>query len=165
MSVAVLSDGVVVLDGHTLADVHAQVAGEDDEQAKRFGWYPSRSTDETVRAAIERWREEWRSGGPTRAFALRVEGVLAGGCELRLRDGGAEMSYYVFPPFRRRGLATRAVRLACDYAFEELSLAWLELHVEPDNAASLGVARKAGFAGKGETAADGRRMLVLRRYA
>ena len=165
MTAPVLTDGVVVLDGHTLADVQAQVAGEDDEQARRFGWYPNRSTDETVRSAIERWQEQWRTGGSTRAFALRVDGVLAGGCELRLRDGGAELSYYVFPAFRRRGLATRAVLVAWGYALGDLGLEWVEAHIEPDNGASLGVARSAGLAAEGETVEDGRRLLVLRRGA
>jgi hypothetical protein len=39
-----LTDGVVILDAHTMADVEAHLAGEDEEQALRFGWYPERST-------------------------------------------------------------------------------------------------------------------------
>lgn len=133
-----ITDGVIVLDGHTLADVELHLAGEDEEQARRFGWYPARSTPETVRAAIERWQESWRTSGPTRTWAIRDAGTgeLAGGCELRLKDDGiAEMSYWVFPVWRRRGFASRAVRLVCRYAFDELGIERVELFIEPDSAA------------------------------
>jgi RimJ/RimL family protein N-acetyltransferase len=147
-----LTDGVVVLDGHRLSDVAAHVAGEDEEQARRFGWYPARSTPERVRAAFIRWRRSWRRGGRRRTFAVRdgASGELAGGCEVRLKgDGIAHVSYWTFPPFRGRGLASRAVRLVCAYAFAHLGVERIELYVETDNLASRGVARKAGFVEEG----------------
>jgi RimJ/RimL family protein N-acetyltransferase len=152
MNVPVLDDGVVLLDAHTLADVAAHVAGEDDEQARRFGWYPKRSTPETATAAIEAWQAQWAAGGPRRAFAVReLPGhALAGGCELRLEgDGRAALSYWTFPAFRGRGFASRAVRLVTAWAFDRLEVARVELLVEPDNAASLAVARRAGFTREG----------------
>jgi len=164
-----LTDGVVVLDCFTLNDVDAHLAGEDEEQARRFGWYPKRSTVETVTAAILRWQDDWRSGGETRAFAVREAsgGTLVGGCEIRLKgDSVAHASYWIFPLFRRRGLATRAVRLLCDFAFGNLGIERVELYVERDNAASRGVARRAGFTeeavlpGHGEFG-DERRDMVL----
>jgi RimJ/RimL family protein N-acetyltransferase len=152
-----LTDGVVVLEPHTLDDVTAHLAGEDEEQARRFGWWPNRSTEATVRRAIESWIEEWRIGGPTRAFACRVDGTLVGGCELRLHDDRSEASYYVFPDHRRRGYATRLLRLLVDWA----PVRPVELHVEPDNLASLAVARNVGFRRVGELVEDGRRMHKL----
>ena len=143
-----LSDGVVVLDRFRLDDAQAQLAGEDEEHARRFGWYPARSTLETVRTAILGWQEQWRTGGPTRAFAVRDAhtGELMGGCEVRLRGGGlARMSYWTFPAHRGRGLASRAVCLACSYAFRELGVKRMDLHIAADNVASRGVARRAGF--------------------
>jgi RimJ/RimL family protein N-acetyltransferase len=152
-----LTNGVVVLDGHTLADAAAHLAGEDDEHARRFGWFPKRSTQRTVEAAIERWQEQWRIDGPTRSFAVREAGTgkLLGGCEIRHGwDGVAAMSYWVFPPFRGRGYATRAVELVCGYAFA------IELHIAADNTASRRVARRGRFgehpgpARQGELGAD-----------
>jgi RimJ/RimL family protein N-acetyltransferase len=143
-----LSDGVIVLDAFTLDDVETHLAGEDEEQARRFGWYPARSTPEGVRAAIIRWQEGWRTGGPTRAFAMRdaSTGELVGGCEARLKgDGLAHLSYWVFPRFRRRGFASRGTHLLCDYVFTTLGMKRVELHIEEGNAASRGVARRAGF--------------------
>lgn len=51
----------MVLDALTLGDMEAHLAGEDEEHATRFGWHPARSTDVTVRAAIRRWQEGWRT--------------------------------------------------------------------------------------------------------
>jgi RimJ/RimL family protein N-acetyltransferase len=154
-----LSDGVIALDRHTLADADAHLAGEDEEQARRFGWYPARSTPETVRRAIVKWQREWATGSPTRVFAIREleTGALAGGCEVRLRDNAlAEMSYWVFPAFRGRRYASRAVILACGWAFAELGVERMEIYVEPDNAASRSVALLAGFTEEGLLRARGR---------
>ena len=148
MCVPTLTDGIVLLDGYEQADVAAMVAGEDEEQRRRFGWWPARSTDQEGRAAVERWQHEWRTGGSTRAFAVREvrTGTFVGGCEIRLGEAGvAAMSYWTFPAHRRRGYATRSVRLAVNYAFEELGVQLLELHIAADNAGSRGVARRAGF--------------------
>jgi RimJ/RimL family protein N-acetyltransferase len=165
-----LSDGDLVLDAFTLRDVDAHLAGEDEEHARRFGWYPARSTRETVRAAIRLWQREWRSNGRTRALAARDErtGELIGGCEIRLgKDGIAEMSYWVFPAERGRGLASRIARLACNYAFVDLGVERMEVYVEPDNVASRRAAQNAGFVEEGVprsravTAGGERRDMVL----
>jgi len=154
-----LSDGVVILGTHRLADVEPHLAGEDDEQARRFAWYPDHSTVESVRTAIEAWQEQWRTDGPTRAFGIRlaVSGDLVGGCEIRLQgDGIAHISFWVFPPFRRMGYATRAIRLACNYAFTHLDVHRIELYSEVDNTASSGVARRVGFTNEGVLRRQGR---------
>jgi RimJ/RimL family protein N-acetyltransferase len=61
----------IVLAAHADGDVAAHVAGEDEETARRFGWRPKRSTEETVRAAYAGWARNWRDNGPVRAFAAR----------------------------------------------------------------------------------------------
>jgi RimJ/RimL family protein N-acetyltransferase len=148
---------MVTLDAFQMQDADSHLAGEDDELAMRFGWFPQRSTLDGVRASIARWQQEWASGGPTRAFAVRLaaSGELVGGCELRMgEDGTASMSYWTFAAHRRRGLATRAIRLAGGYAFGALGLSQIELEIEPDNRASRGVARRVGFAEVGTTEAS-----------
>jgi RimJ/RimL family protein N-acetyltransferase len=150
--VPTLTDGVVVLDAFTLDDAAAHLAGEDEEHARRFGWFPRSSTPESVRNAVDRWQQEWRADGPTRALAARdaTSSELVGGCELRLRgEEIAQLSYWVAPRHRRRGLATRIVRLVCEFAFRELGIERIEALVEPDNEASLGVVRAAGFVEEG----------------
>lgn len=150
--VPVLTDGVVRLDGFALTDVQVHVAGEDEETARRFGWYPLRSSETTVTGAIERWREEWQNGGTRRAWAVRdaERGVLLGGCELKLQeDGRAEMSYWTGWRHRGRGVAARAARLVCAHAFSMLDVERVELHIEVDNVASRRTAERAGFVEEG----------------
>jgi RimJ/RimL family protein N-acetyltransferase len=55
------------------------------------------------------------------------------------------MSWWIFPSYRRRGFASRAVRLATHYAFQALGVREIEALVESDNLASLGVVRNTGF--------------------
>jgi len=50
--VPTLSDGVIIMNGYTDDDVADHVAGEDEETARRFGWWPRRSTEHDVRAHI-----------------------------------------------------------------------------------------------------------------
>ena len=141
-----------MLDGFTAADAAAHLQGEDEEHARRFGWYPGSSTPESVGRAIGRWQDDWSGDGATRAFGAReaTSRRLVGGCELRLRgEEIAQLSYWVFPRYRRRGLATRIVRLACLYAFAELGIERIEALVEPDNEASRRVVHAAGFVEEG----------------
>lgn len=161
-----LTDGVVLLNGFSLGDAATHLAGEDEEQARRFGWYPRRSTIEQVRRTIRRWQENWRRGAFRRAFAVRevATGELVGGCELQLRRGGlASISYWIFPSHRRRGFAARPARLACGFAFGHCGIERVEAHIEPDNLASRGVARRAGFSEVGLLEATGMLVCALNR--
>jgi RimJ/RimL family protein N-acetyltransferase len=141
----------VILTGHRPEDVAAHLAGEDEETALRFGWWPERSTAESVLSAYRTWAAQWREGGPTRAFAVRdaATGGLVGGCELRLRPGGpGEVSYWTHADQRGKGYARRALSVLCGYAVS-IGVAALEAHIAIDNHASRCVAEAAGF-----TAAD-----------
>jgi RimJ/RimL family protein N-acetyltransferase len=152
MPAPALTDGVVQLDEFGPCDVDAHLANEDEEMARRFGWWPNRSTAHDVRAAFDRWAESWASGGPIRAFAVRevATPTLVGSCELRLEeDHIARASYSVGPGARRRGFASRALQLAVQWAFDGLGLARIELYIEIDNVASRGVARRCGFVEEG----------------
>jgi RimJ/RimL family protein N-acetyltransferase len=64
----------------------------------------------------------------------------------------AELAYAVGPAHRRRGLTTRAVQLLTAYAYEELDMERVMLRIDPDNAASIGVARASGFEPSGQDA-------------
>src|SRR5262249_9539647 len=106
MLTPVLTDGVVRLSGFTLDDVAAHLANEDDEIARRCGWWPRRSNAENVRAAICRWIDAWATGGATRVFAVRevATGNLVGHSELRVYDDNvAHASYSTAVASRRRG--------------------------------------------------------------
>lgn len=141
----VIEAGTFRLRPLTLADADEWLAGEDDEMRRWFE-FPRPSTRADVVRAIEAWSESWRAGGPVRKWAIvdTASGAIAGGVELRPIRGDLNLSYEVFPRWRRRGLASQAARLALDYAANELNAACVLVRILPDNAASLGVARRLG---------------------
>jgi RimJ/RimL family protein N-acetyltransferase len=150
-----LSDGLVILDAPTLDDAPAHCRGEDAEMRRRFD-SPTPETPgslEQARAAMARWIDQRDHGGPQFAYALRdPPGLLAGGCELRRPAAEcAEVSWWLFPDFRHRGLAVRAARLLCRAAFDNMpELRRIEAHIDPDNHASRRVALSGGFVELGE---------------
>lgn len=145
--IPVLDDGVVALTRHADEDIAAHLAGEDEETARRFGWWPRKSTPDTVREAFARWARDWETGGPVRAFAVRerAAGRLVGGCEVSIQPGGqAHVSYWTASAERGRGYATRAMSLALTYA-RSIGIRDAEAHIAADNHPSRRVAEKAGF--------------------
>ncbi|MEV0663709.1 GNAT family N-acetyltransferase [Actinomadura luteofluorescens] len=80
---------------------------------------------------------------------MGADEVLAGTIDLRfsgegLAPGQVNVAYGLYPSWRGRGLATRAVLLASQYAASEGG-AEAVIQVEPENPASAAVARRAGF--------------------
>ena len=149
------NDGII-LNAHNDGEVAAHVAGEDEETARRFGWWPASSTEETVRAAYATWARNWQEDGPVRAFAARDpgSGALVGNCELRIGpDGTGRVSYWTHAGQRGRGYARNALALLVDYA-ASIGVTRLEAHVAPDNHASRHVAEAAGFT-QADTFTDG----------
>ena len=165
-----LTDGVVLLDRFTDTDVDSLWAGEENDYVRRCR-LPGPFTRRDIANQIRHWQEQWQLGGSGRSFAVRETRTrrLVGGCVLEIQPDDleiAELSYWVFPPYRRRGYATRSVELACQYAFDNLGIVRMELFIEPTNAASLCVATKAGFLQEGlvrrhDRCHGGRRDMVL----
>jgi RimJ/RimL family protein N-acetyltransferase len=155
----------IMLNAHADGDVAAHVAGEDEETARRFGWWPARSTEQTVRAAYADWARNWRDDGPVRAFAARDPdtGALVGGCELRIQpDGTAEVAYWTHASQRGQGHARNGLALLLSYA-ASIGITRLEALVSTGNRASQRVAEAAGFRRAGTfTDEDGTEMI---RYA
>ena len=157
-----LSDGIITLSPLRLDDVEAHLAGEDGLLVRWLNGGPG--TLEGVEAYVRHCREQWDTAGPLRAFGIRmdVHGALAGTVDLRfagegLGPGQVNVAYGLYPSWRGRGLATRAVRLACQYAASEGGVQAV-IQVEPENPASAAVARRAGFAvGKPTQSKDGTR--------
>jgi RimJ/RimL family protein N-acetyltransferase len=141
-----LTDGEIILDSHTMADAEAHLQGEDEEMLLRFG-SSRRANLEQTRVAIRRWIDARAVGGPMFAYALRQPSrLLMGGCEIRGRSPDrANVSYWVFPDFRRHGYATRALLLLCENAALIPDVRQLEAHIDADNVGSRRVAEKAGF--------------------
>jgi RimJ/RimL family protein N-acetyltransferase len=139
-----------------------KAACEDEETARRFGWWPEHSTEQTVRAAYAEWAKSWRDGGPRRTFAARdpQSGALVGGCELRIRpDGTGEVSYWTHAGKRGRGYARNALALLAGYA-ASIGVTRLEAHIAPDNHTSRHVAESAGFTRAGTLTSDNEAVMI-----
>ncbi len=133
----------------SLEDAEAWKAGEDEEQRRWFE-FPGPAPMENVVGAICKWRDQWQTDGPMRQWGIWSSGELAGGVEIRDRgDRRANVSYVVFPTFRRRGVATEAVCLATEWAFRNLAVDVAVAVIDERNAASTAVAKRAGFTFEG----------------
>jgi RimJ/RimL family protein N-acetyltransferase len=84
-------------------------------------------------------------------FAISEDGRVVGSIGLGINDRlqNGHIGYWCARDARGRGLTTRALRLVCRYALEELQLQRLELITDPDNHASRRVAEKVGFQREG----------------
>ncbi|MFC8720675.1 GNAT family N-acetyltransferase [Kitasatospora sp. NPDC057198] len=145
-----LSDGTVTLWPLGPDDAEAHLEGEDEQLVRWLNGGPG--TRQGVEAYLRHCREQWEAAGPLRAFGIRAGdgGVLAGTVDLRftgegLLPGQVNVAYGLYPAWRGRGLATRAVLLAARYA-AGAGGAEAVIQVDPENPASAAVARRAGFA-------------------
>jgi RimJ/RimL family protein N-acetyltransferase len=155
-------DGSVLLSAFTPDDVASHLAGEDEETARRFGWWPKSSTEQTVLRSFDDWAKSWANDGPIHTFAVRRQatGELLGGCQLRKDDdGGGEVSYWTGAGHRGRGYARRALRLLTGHAEGE-GLTRLEAHIEADNRASAAVALAAGYTEESRFADDDGTLMI-----
>jgi RimJ/RimL family protein N-acetyltransferase len=162
-----LSDGVITLRAKGRRDVDALVAICQDPEIARWtrvpspytradaeGWIAAAELDRQVDRAID-WLAVDEHGEVVASVAVQ---------DIRRDEGVGEIGYWVAAPARGRGIATRAVRLASDWALNELGLQTLELMAHEDNVASQGVARAAGFTETGETDVPPREGLAPGRY-
>ncbi|MFD3544823.1 GNAT family N-acetyltransferase [Streptomyces sp. NPDC058655] len=111
-------------------------------------WTPivSPFDEAAARARLDRARQ-LRAQGAAVLLAITVDGgAPLGEAMLRRAPEGTELGYAVGPAHRGQGLAARAVRVLAAYAFEQLGAEQVILELEAENAASVAVATKAGFA-------------------
>lgn len=142
------------------ADANAITAACDEAEIARFiPAMPSPYTRADAEAWVERCAGVWRRGESYPFAIVEAEtGALLGSIEL----GGGSVGYWVAPGARGRGVATRALRLVCEWTAERP----LRLMTHPDNVASQRVAEKAGFRRVGTTTdhprfRDGTREVIL----
>jgi RimJ/RimL family protein N-acetyltransferase len=108
------------------------------------------STPATVEAFIRNNQKSWRSGGPRRAFGVFdcASNRLVGFIEVNLArvvEGQVNVSYGVFPQWRRQGVALRAINLMDEYLRTATEARQLVLRIAPANTASLKLAEKVRF--------------------
>jgi RimJ/RimL family protein N-acetyltransferase len=126
-------------------DVDAVWAATQDPLLRKWNDAGSQSPDD-VRALLAR-RADW-SAGDHASFAVVTGDELLGAVSLHSIDraqGEAEVGYWTVAAARGRGVAVRATRAVCDWAFGTLGLDRVQLFHAVENPASGRVAAKAGF--------------------
>lgn len=158
-----LSDGVITLTFFAPSDASVLLEADGDAEHRRRFDFPvdfvaSLQHSENV---IARWEQE-RLAGARFVFAVRSVATdeLLGGCELLpLGNGVANLSYWTYPRHRGRGVASRAVTLACEVAVAEFDFRSLQIVCDSDNIPSRQIAARNGFEEVGEQ--DGRMVYTL----
>jgi RimJ/RimL family protein N-acetyltransferase len=97
--------------------------------------------------------ERWLGPGdetPRPTAVIVVNGEVIGWVDFDtdrdwLAPGEVNVGYNVFAPYRRRGYAGRAVELLVQHLADEGVYRFARQSIDRGNAASLGVARRAGF--------------------
>lgn len=94
-----------------------------------------------------------RAAGAAYPFCIRAEGAIVGRLTLsqvfRRAFQNCYLGYFVAERHNGRGYATEAVRLAVDYAFDDLGLHRVQANVMTKNPRSARVLEKAGFRREG----------------
>lgn len=148
-----LSDGVVSLRLLADSDLPHVVAAVRDPLIPRYTTIPDPYSEREAR----QWQRSSAHGlalGTDLATVVvdAVDGTLLGAVGLHgtgAASGRCSAGYWLAADARGRGLATRALRLLCEYAFAELAVARIELWIEPENSASVAVAERVGFEREG----------------
>jgi predicted acetyltransferase len=138
------TDGVVTIRPPQEGDALVLIAGRDAE------W--------------ERWLGPGDPQGPRPTACIVVDDEIVGWVDFdtdaaSVRPGGANVGYNVFAAQRRKGYATRALRLLLDVMREETDLERALLLIAEGNAASIGVARALGAQPSGQVVEAGEVML------
>jgi RimJ/RimL family protein N-acetyltransferase len=154
-----LSDGVVVLRPPDERDLPAiGRALTDPDIVRAFG-----ASGQSAEELLELNRRRWRNDEAATFAICDTAGVCCGHVFVNLAPSRrATIGYWLLPEARRRGLATRSVRLLSAWALRTLDIARLGLLTEEWNRDSQRVAERAGFHREGVlrawTEVDGRRV-------
>ena len=149
-----LSDGIVLLRPWSDADVPAVAeACRDPEIAHWIDDIPSPYTRADARAYVAACRRGWKEGSLWAFAVVDAEtSEVVGSCGVAWQDhpqAVAEIGYWVRAEDRGRGIATRAVRLVSEWAFQKGGVQRLQLRADALNRASQRVAENAGFRREG----------------
>ena len=149
-----LQDGVVLLRPWTDRDISAIAAACDEEEMARWlDQIPQPYTEKDAREYVVSTRRGWREGTAASFAIVDVESSQpVGSVSIHWLDREqhvAEVGYWVARKARRRGVASRAVRLVARWVLEECAIERLQLRADVLNKASEKVAEKAGFKREG----------------
>ncbi|HWE64844.1 MAG TPA: GNAT family protein [Chloroflexota bacterium] len=147
-----LTDGTVLLRLPDARDSAAIRGYGQDPDVEETGWLPVPvpCPPEVAAHVCQEFQQGWQGRfGLTLVITMPPDVDLRGVVHLSVHaDGVGEIAYGLAPRYRRRGLATRAVRLVAAWAFAQLGLRRLEIVVTAQGTNGLTsrrVAEKADF--------------------
>lgn len=128
-------------------DVEAVFRACQDPQIQRWTMVPSPYRREDAEGFVNESGERWAQGLASFAVVHPGTDELIGsiGFVTRPEVGIAEIGYWVASNVRGTGVASRAVRLICQWGFGDLGLTRLQWEAEVGNVASRMVAEACGF--------------------
>jgi [ribosomal protein S5]-alanine N-acetyltransferase len=137
----------------TDADIPAVAEACRDAEIARWTRVPDEYTEADARAWLQQAAEGRARGDLLSLLVVDAESdELLGSVGIVHADWGegrCELGYWVARASRGRGIATRAVTALCRWIFASLPFERIEIHAEPENAASRRVAESAGFTFEG----------------
>lgn len=155
LTVPVLDDGVVTLRAHTPADIDDMLIMANDPEMERWTAIPvphTRSMSEQFALTVipRGWDDGTHRGWAIEAIDDDGRSRFAGNVDIRQKPIG-DIGFVLHPWARGRGLMTRAVRLAVDWALSEGGVEIVHWRSHVGNEASLRVAHATGFTLHGTT--------------
>jgi RimJ/RimL family protein N-acetyltransferase len=151
IAIPTLDDGDIILRPKRPQDADAVTMACQDPEIQRWTMVPSPYTREHAVAHLAEVDRQAAAGRAVGLHAVGADGELLASISLIGLDAATpQIGYWVAAGARRRGVATRAVRMLAAWGHGELRLQRIELLVHRDNAASQRVAERAGFTATGE---------------
>jgi RimJ/RimL family protein N-acetyltransferase len=154
-----LTDGVIVLKRRTMADVGAQMAGQDSEIMKWLEW--DKPTLENVTEMIESSARSWDTNDGRCDFGVydTSTNALVGNCRANfadplLHEHEVNVGYAVFAPWRGTGLGTRIVHVLRGWIEQSDPIRTAVLKIDTGNVASNRVAERCGFVPDGPVSVE-----------
>jgi RimJ/RimL family protein N-acetyltransferase len=130
----------------SIEDAPALFPGFSDESLMRFWATPPHRSIADTEADIRSWLD----GDGEAAWAIEHDGAVVGRIGLyRIREGVSDVGVFLLREAQGRGLALAALHAIVEDGFTRLGLHRIGADIDPENAASIRLFERAGFACEG----------------
>jgi RimJ/RimL family protein N-acetyltransferase len=148
-----ISDGSIRIRLRADADTAAIVAACQDPEIPRWTRVPDSYDEANANEWAMESRRQQEAGEGLHLLIVDAEtDDLLGSIgvhDINRIDRRCDIGYWLAAEARGRGVMTRAVTLLSEWAFGNLPVERIEITIEPSNAASRAVAKRAGYAFEG----------------